>query len=151
MNVARRTDGLNADAVVSSLEIAAAHGGDLMPRVYAALFARAPHLRALFSRDTDGAIKGEMLMTVIEAILDFVGDRRYAHHLVEAEATNHEGYDVPRDLFASFFRIVAEVVRDVCGAEWNATMDAAWRETLTQLDVYVARGTLDHDRAAAAR
>jgi hemoglobin-like flavoprotein len=151
MDAEARADTVRAAAIVSSLEIAAAHGGDLTPRVYAALFARAPHLRALFSRDTDGAIKGEMLMKVIEAILDFVGDRRYAHHLVEAEATNHEGYDVPRDLFASFFRILADVVRDVCGAEWNATMDAAWRETLAQLDVYVARGTLDHVRATAAR
>jgi hemoglobin-like flavoprotein len=150
MNVARRTDGLNADAVVSSLEIAAEHGGDLTPRVYASLFARAPHLRELFSRDTDGSIKGEMLMKVIEAILDFVGERRYAHHLVEAEATNHEGYEVPRDLFASFFRVVAEVVRETCGTEWNATMETAWRDTLTQLDVYVARGTLDHVRTTTA-
>lgn len=135
----RRTDRRYADAIEQSLEIAAERGGDLTPRVYAVLFAREPHLRELFSRDTNGAIRGEMLMKVIEAILDFVGERRYADHLVEAEAMNHEGFEVPRDVFGTFFGIVAEVVRETCGNAWTHTMDAAWSSVLGDLDVYVAR------------
>lgn len=134
-----RTERRYADAIEQSLEIAAERGGDLTPRVYAVLFAREPHLRELFWRDTNDAIKGEMLMKVIEAIVDFVGERRYADHLVEAEAMNHEGFEVPREVFGTFFAIVAEVVHETCGDAWTHTMDAAWSGMLGDLDVYVAR------------
>jgi hemoglobin-like flavoprotein len=131
----------DAIAIESSLEVAAECGGDLTARVYAVLFEREPHLRELFWRDEDGAIRGEMLMKVLEAILDFVGERRYAGHLVEAEAINHEGYEVPRAVFASFFGIVADVVRDACGQAWTDSMSTAWQRMLAELDVYVAGDT----------
>ncbi len=135
--VGGRTDRRHADAIESSLEIAAERGGDLTGRAYAVLFAREPQLYALFSRDADCAIKGEMLAKVIESVLDFVGERRYADYLIEAEAANHEAYEVPRAVFARFFRILADVVRETCGADWTNAMDVAWSETLTHLDAYV--------------
>jgi hemoglobin-like flavoprotein len=128
----------HAGAIESSFELAAARGGDLTARVYERLFAREPQLRALFWRDDDGAIKGEMLMKVFEAILDFVGERRYADHLIEAEATSHEGYEVSRAVFASFFRVVAEVIQEACGDRWNNEMAVAWTRMLAELDTYVA-------------
>ncbi len=131
---APRTSRVHADAITSSLEIASERGGDLTVRVYELLFTREPNLRDQFWRDSDGAIKGEMLMRVFEAILDFVGERRYADYLIEAEAMNHEGFAVPRTVFATFFSIVAEVVQDACGAQWSSAMDEAWRHTLTDLD-----------------
>jgi hemoglobin-like flavoprotein len=129
-----RPDRADASTILSSLEVAAARGGDLTPRVYEVLFAREPQLRELFWRDTDGVIKGEMLMKVIEAILDFIGDRRYAHHLISAEAMNHEGFSVPRTVFATFFGVVFEVVRETCGVDWTDAMAAAWGRTLVDLD-----------------
>jgi hemoglobin-like flavoprotein len=149
MGAAGRTERRHAHAIESSLEIAADRGGDLTPRVYAVLFEREPQLRELFSRDTHDAIKGEMLMKVIEAILDFVGERRYADHLVEAEAMNHEGFAVPRGVFATFFGIVVEVVRELCGADWTHTMDAAWSTTLVDLDTYVGHGQRQHSQAVS--
>lgn len=140
MTSGRRTAREDADAIEASLEIAAVRGGDLTARVYARLFDREPRLQALFARDTDGSIKGEMLMKVLEAVLDFIGERRYADHLVEAEASNHEGYDVPRAVFASFFRVVADVVRDACGGAWTDAMAASWQRTLAELDHYVDPG-----------
>ena len=138
-SVAARTDRRHADAIESSLEIAAERGGDLTPRVYAVLFAREPQLRELFWRDVNDAIKGEMLMQVIEAILDFVGERRYADHLVEAEAMNHEGFEVPREVFGTFFGIVADVVRETCGDDWTHAMETAWSGVLIDLDAYVGQ------------
>lgn len=131
------TTELHAAAIASSLELAAERGGDLTPRVYALLFAREPELRALFWRDGDGAIKGEMLMKVFEAILDFIGERRYADHLIEAEALNHDAYEVPRSAFASFFGIVATVVQEACAEQWTNEMAVAWSRTLADLDRYV--------------
>jgi hemoglobin-like flavoprotein len=132
-----RTDPAHAQAIELSLEIAAEHGGDLSPRVYERLFQRQPQMQALFWRDKNNAIKGEMLARVFEAILDFIGTRKYADHLIQCEVVTHEGYDVPRDVFATFFGVVAEVVREACGPEWTDGMDAAWRQVLADLDFFV--------------
>ena len=132
-----RTDPADADAIELSLGIAAERGGDLTPIVYERLFERQPEMKALFWRDTTDAIKGEMLMRVFEAILDFVGARQYADHLIQTEVVTHAGYDVPPDVFATFFGLVAEVVEEVCGPDWSPAMPQAWRRTLVDLDHYV--------------
>jgi len=129
----------DAAAVEASLELAAERGGDLAPAVYARLFARQPEMQALFWRDSNNGIRGEMLAKVFEAILDFIGPRTYAHHLIATEVITHEGYDVPREVFATFFGLVAEVVRETCGADWTPAMDAAWTRTLADLDHYVTQ------------
>lgn len=126
-----------AETIEASLELAADRGGDLTSAVYQRLFAQSPEMEAHFWRDRDGAIKGEMLARVFEAILDFVGDRRYAHHLIQCEVITHAGYDIPPEVFRTFFGVVADVIRDVCGADWTAEMGAAWRQTLADLDYYV--------------
>jgi hemoglobin-like flavoprotein len=126
-----------SETIEASLELAAERGGDLTPLVYRRLFERCPEMAALFWRDRNDSIKGEMLARVFEAILDFVGERRYAARLIQCEVITHEGYDVPRDVFAQFFGIVAEVVRELCAADWTEAMEAAWRRTLADLDFYV--------------
>lgn len=141
-----RTDPADAALIERSLEIAAERGGDLTQRVYALLFERQPHMLPLFIRDTNGAIRGEMLMRVFEAILDFIGERKYADHLIQTEVVTHEGYDVPRNVFATFFGTVAEIVRETCGDAWTPATDEAWRRTLADLDHYVA-----HPEQAAAQ
>jgi hemoglobin-like flavoprotein len=140
-----RTDPVLAQAIERSLEIAAERGGDLTEQVYAVLFERQPDMKSLFWRDTSGAIKGEMLMRVFEAILDFIGERKYADHLIQCEVVTHDGYDVPPPVFATFFGVVAEVVQGACGGEWTEAMDRAWRITLADLDYYVTHP----DQAAA--
>jgi hemoglobin-like flavoprotein len=133
----QRTLPAHAQAIEASLEIAAEKGGDLTPRVYALLFRRQPQIEAHFWRDRNNSIKGEMLMRVIEAILDFIGERHNADHLIQCEVITHEGYDVPREVFRTFFGLVAEVVRDTCGDDWTEAMESAWRQVLAELDFYV--------------
>lgn len=127
-----------ADHIEASFEIAAARCDDLTPHVYDRLFAAHPEMRALFWRDADGAVKGEMLARVITAILDFVGPRLYADTMIQCEVITHEGYDVPPDVFAIFFGVVAQSVRDLCAEAWTPGMEQAWKQTLADLDYYVA-------------
>jgi hemoglobin-like flavoprotein len=141
-----KTGPAHAAAIEASLAIAAARGGDLTSRVFAHLFREQPHMEALFRRDRDGSIKGEMLARVFEAILDFIGDRSYADHLIQCEVITHEGYDVPRDVFSTFFPFVADVVRDACGPDWTPAMDEAWVRLLAELDYFVKHP----DQAAVA-
>lgn len=131
--------------VVRSLERAAELCDDLTPLVYARLFAAHPEMEALFIRDTNGQVRGEMLTRAFEAILDFVGDRRWAHNLIQTEVVNHEGWDVPRDVFAVFFGTVAETIKAEIGAAWTTDTEAAWSRLLGDLDWYVKHP----DQAAA--
>ena len=87
-----------AALIEQSLELAAARCPDLTPLVYERLFEQQPQMKALFWRDTNGSIRGEMLTRVFEAILDFIGERLYAHHLIQCEVVTHAGYDVPPDV-----------------------------------------------------
>ena len=128
------TDPADADAIERSLEIAGERAGDLTPLVYGRLFEQQPEMKVLFWRDSTGAIQGEMLMRVFEAILDFVRVRQYADHMIGTEVVTHAGYDVPPDVFATFFGVVAGTIEAVCGPDWTPAMAGAWQRTLADLD-----------------
>ena len=129
---ARATD------IEASLELLAERCEDPTPLVYARLFERLPEMRAYFWRDSNDAIKGEMLARTFAAILDFVGERRYAGHMIGTEMVTHEGYDVPREIFTTFFRVIGETAEAVLGADWSGDFAIAWREMLEEIDGYAA-------------
>lgn len=128
---------LRADLINESFELAAECCADLTAPVYARLFAAHPEMEALFWRDTNHAVKGEMLARVVMAILDLVGERHYARTLIQCEVVTHDGYGVPPETFGVFFGTVADTLRDVCGDAWTREMEDAWRELLDALDFYV--------------
>ena len=126
-----------AHRISESFELASERCEDLTPLVYERLFRQQPQMQPHFWRDTNGLIKGEMLARVIEAIFDFVDERKYAHHLIQCEVMTHAGYDVPPEVFATFFGVVAATLRELMGAAWTPATDAAWTELLADLDFYV--------------
>ena len=123
--------------IEATLELAAERCEDLTPQVYRRLFAEHPEMEALFIRDSGNMVKGEMLARVIEAILDFAGERRYAATLIQCEVVTHAGYDVPPEVFRVFFGTVATELRQVLGSDWTAEIDQAWARLLEQIDYYV--------------
>ena len=123
--------------IEQSLELAGERAGDLTPLVYARLFKQSPEMEAMFWRDTNGKIKGEMLARVFEAILDFVGTRQYADKLIQCEVVNHAEYNVPPEVFRTFFGVVAATIREAIGSAWTPEYDAAWSVLLRDLDYYV--------------
>lgn len=125
-----------AAAIEGSLELLAELCDDPTPIVYRRLFAMHPNMEPYFWRDTNGAIKGEMLSRTFSAILDFVGDRRYADHMIGTEMVTHEGYDVPREVFSTFFAVVRDATREVLGAAWTSDMGGAWEDMLAEIDLY---------------
>lgn len=128
-----------AAEIERSLEIAAARAGDLTTAIYERLFAYFPETKPLFVMDRDGAVRGNMLSHAFTTILDFIGERRYAHNFIASEIVTHIGYEVPPDAFASFFTVMRDEIRAACGAEWSPNMEDAWAGLLTELQHYVAR------------
>lgn len=129
---------MNADLITASLELAAERCADPTGLVYQRLFAREPEMEALFVRDTDASVRGQMLYQVIETMLDYVGSRHFAIGMIRAEVVNHENLGVPPKVFASFFATVMETFRDILGPDWTPAMDAAWAELLGALRVETA-------------
>jgi hemoglobin-like flavoprotein len=129
---------MDASVIEDSLERAAALGGDLTGPVYARLFGSHPEMEALFVRDTNGAVRGEMLARVFEMMLDFVDRRAYAAQMIQCEVVTHDGYGVPPAVFGVFFDVVADTVRDTLAAEWTAEAEAAWRSLLADMSWFVA-------------
>ena len=120
--------------IEQTFEIAAQRCDDLTPLVYGRLLAQQPQMEALFCLDTNHQVRGEMLSQVIRTILDFVGERLYGANLIRSEVMTHAGYDVPPAVFATFFGVVAETLRDVLGDDWTPQTDAAWRQLLAELE-----------------
>ena len=129
---------MNADLISASLEQVAERCADPTGLVYQHLFAREPEMEALFVRDTDASVRGQMLYQVIETMLDYVGNRYFAIGMIRAEVVNHENLGVPPQVFASFFATVAETFREILGPDWTPAIDAAWAELLGALQAEAA-------------
>ena len=127
-------DAIDAGVIERTLEIAAEREADLTPRVYARLFAAHPEMEALFVRDTNGAVRGEMLARVFEMILDFIDRRAYGAQMIQCEVVTHEGYGVPPEVFGVFFGTVADTLREILDADWTPAVDASWRAMLEQMN-----------------
>jgi hemoglobin-like flavoprotein len=120
------------DAISRSLELVAERG-DPAPFVYARLFAVHPEMEALFCRDKNGSIRGNMLAEAITGLMDFAGANGYGGNLFRAEIVNHEHIGVPPANFLAFFAIMHETFAEMLGDEWTPEFDVAWREVLAEV------------------
>jgi hemoglobin-like flavoprotein len=124
---------MDAEAITESLEQVAERCGDPTEAVYGLLFARHPDMRELFVRDTNGAIRGQMLHQAIEIVLDYIGARGFSANFIAAEVVNHENLGVPPEVFASLFGVMRDAFREVLGEAWTPAFDQAWRELVAEL------------------
>jgi hemoglobin-like flavoprotein len=129
----------DAHAVIEeSLERLAERAGDPTQAVYARLFARYPETEALFVRDVDGAVKGEMLAKVFEIALDLSGANVYAANFIACEVVNHEGVGVPRETFPDFFDAAVEAFAELLGPDWTPAYAAAWAGLIARVAAITA-------------
>jgi len=123
---------MRSEALVRSLELVAERG-DPAPAVYVRLFAAHPAMEALFCRDKNGSIRGNMLTEAITALIDFADANTYGGNLFRAEIVNHEHLSVPPANFVAFFGVMHETFAEMLGDEWTPEFDAAWREVLARV------------------
>ena len=126
------------ELIEKSLERLVETAGDPAPAVYARLFALYPETEGLFVRDTDGAIRGEMLTKTLECVLDLAGPNAYAANFIACEIVNHEGVGVPRDVFARFYAVMVETFGELAGPDWTAAYGPAWRGLVTRIEAVTA-------------
>ena len=124
---------MDAAAITRSLELVAQRG-DPAAMVYARVFAAYPEMEALFVRDTNGLVRGNMLAEAVSAILDFIDRDAYGGNLMRIEVVNHENLGVPKHVFPAFFTAMRDTFAEMLGAEWTDEIDAAWRALLARID-----------------
>jgi hemoglobin-like flavoprotein len=122
-----------------SFELAAERCEDLTPLVYRLLFEKHPEAQAMFRSEGSEPVKGSMLALTIEAMLDFAGRRSGHFRLIECEVSSHDAYGTPRELFAAFFAVIADALRQIVGADWSPEIDAAWRKLLDEIERVVSQ------------
>ena len=129
----------SANLIQHSFELAAERCEDLTPLVYRRLFREHPETQAMFRTEGSELVRGSMLALTIESMLDFAGDRTGRFRLIGCEVQSHDAYRTPRELFGTFFGVIAETVREVLGDDWSLEIDGAWRTLLDEIDAFVAQ------------
>jgi hemoglobin-like flavoprotein len=127
-----------ANPIHRSFELAAERCEDLTPLVYARLFREHPETKSMFRSEGSELVRGSMLALTIDAILDFAGDRSGHFRMIECEVSSHDAYGTPRELFAAFFGVIAETLRELLDTDWSPEIDGAWRRLLVELNRFIA-------------
>ena len=129
----------STNPIERSFELAAGRCEDLTPLVYRRLAAAYPETLTMFRSEGSELVKGSMLATTIEAILDFAGERSGKFRMIECEVISHDGYGTPRELFVAFFGVIAQTLREILENDWTPEIDAAWRKLLAEIEDVVGQ------------
>ena len=121
-------------AIATSLECLVEELGDPQAQIYQYLYQHHPEVRPLFVLDTDGGVRGAMLQTTLETILDYAMHNRLDHVSLAAWRSHHVGYEVDAELFTRFFLIIRDCARDALGSDWTVDMEIAWAELILQVE-----------------
>jgi hemoglobin-like flavoprotein len=126
---------MNNDAaiVAETLERVAEIAGDPVPLIFERLFAEMPESEALFVRDKDGLVRGQMFQVTMESLLDLLGDRSYGSNLIQIERVNHQGLGVEPEMFDRFYLTVMATFKTILGAGWTAEMEIVWTRVIGEL------------------
>ena len=122
-----------------SFELAAERCEDLTPLVYRRLFREHPETQAMFRTEGSELVRGSMLALTIESMLDFAGERTGRFRMIGCEVQSHDAYGTPRELFGTFFGVIAATVREVLRDDWSPEVAEAWRKLLADIDAFVAQ------------
>jgi hemoglobin-like flavoprotein len=122
-----------AAVITHTLERVAERAGDPTPLVFQRLFRDTPEIEALFVRDSDGLVRGQMFQVTIESLLDFLGDRSYGANLIQIERVNHVGLGVEPAVFDQFYRTVMATFKDILGVDWTPQMEQTWTRVVGEL------------------
>jgi hypothetical protein len=59
--------------------------------------------------------------------------------MISTELVTHEGYDIPREIFATFFGFVRDAVQESLGPDWSLEFSEAWASLLVDIDQFVLK------------
>lgn len=98
---------------------------------YSKLFADAPAVRKLFPAEMDAQYK--KLTDMLSSIVVHLDDLSVLSEELSAMARRHAGYGVRPGHYKIVGNALLWTLQQGLGADWNATVDDAWRKCYAQL------------------
>jgi hemoglobin-like flavoprotein len=123
----------DAAIITATLDKVVQRVGDPVPIVFAHLFRETPEIEALFIRDSDGLVRGQMFQVTMESLLDYLGNRSYGANLIQIERVNHVGLGVDPEVFDRFYFTVMGAFREILGTDWTTEIDVVWTRVIGEL------------------
>ena len=128
---------IDGTIIIETLERAAEVCEDPSGRVYERLFRAHPEFETLFALDTDGGVRGSMLQTAFDCLIDLAGEGRTAPAILSSERMNHYSYGVPAETFESFFAAIRDTVCELNGEAWGDRQAREWSRLLRRVDAEI--------------
>lgn len=123
---------MNVELLRNTLELTLAQD-DRFPRTfYERLFTDHPEVRALFKRNTPGAMH-KMFAQKLTSLIDHVEDPAWLGRELPQLAANHAAYGVTAEMYPWVGDALIATLREACGAAWSDEAERSWREAYASL------------------
>ncbi|HEY4060077.1 MAG TPA: globin domain-containing protein [Kofleriaceae bacterium] len=123
---------MNTQLLRETLEITLA-SDDAFPAIfYVRLFEAHPEVRALFTRNSPGAMNKKFAQT-LSAIIDNIEDQTWMKSELPLLVAKHVSYGVTNEMYAWVGDALIATIAAACGDTWTPTAESAWREAYAAL------------------
>ncbi len=120
------------ELVERSFEALAAHGPELAARFYERLFQRHPALRDYFQH-TDMESQQAKLVGGLSLLVDNLRRPEDLKAILKDLGEAHHRYGIAPEHYPPTAEVLLEVMAEAAGEAWDAEVEQAWRDTLTQV------------------
>jgi hemoglobin-like flavoprotein len=115
-----------------TLELTLARDDTFPTRFYERLFEAHPEVRAMFHRNSPGAMN-KMFAQKLIAIVDNIDDPQWLSRELAGLVASHTSYGVTNEMYAWVGDALLATLAEACGDAWSPAAEAAWRAAYAAL------------------
>ncbi len=108
-----------------------------MRAVYARLDATHPEYSDLFVLDRQYGVRGAMLQSAFECIVDYAEGGRQYRLTLEATRANHDAYGLSNEAFLEFFTVIETGLKQLVGPHWSPAVAQDWGDMLAEFGTII--------------
>lgn len=135
--------------IEKSFALVAHRGPELVDRFFAALFSKAPQVRALFPRDMYEP-KEKLLSGVLFVVKNIRKPDALRGPLVEL-GRRHAGYGAQPEHYPLVRDTLVEVIAEMAGDAWTEELTSDWKSALNCVAAVMLEGHRIEEKAAVAK
>jgi hemoglobin-like flavoprotein len=139
---------LDVEALETSFDAVAPHGGELMNVFYARLFAAAPGVRSLFPRDME--TQKEMLLSALVPLRLSLRNFDEIVPTLRDLGARHVAYGARPEYYPVVGAVLIAAMAEIAGPEWEPDYTEAWSAAFDVVAGAMIAGAAEAELAAAA-
>jgi hemoglobin-like flavoprotein len=118
---------LNADLLRESFALVLERNDRVTARFYEVLFAKYPHLKPMFGRNSREA-QEKMLASALVAVMDHLDDAAWLGATLGGLGAKHDAYGVTPEMYDMVGDALLTTLAEIAGDEWTPDVRDAWIE-----------------------